>query len=63
MNEYRVGVALSEGVVLVIKAENENEAKKAVEELVNEEGGSAYELPFVHTHRDFHIVDVQEIKE
>lgn len=63
MNHYRVGVTLSEGVVIIIEAENENEAKKAVEELVYEEGGSAYELPCVHTHRDFHILDVQEIKE
>lgn len=58
MPEYRVGVWLEEVVVINIEAENEDEARRKVHELVEEEGGSTYDLPYKSRHREFHVADV-----
>jgi len=62
MNKYRVGVWLEESVVITVEAENEEQAKRVVESLLEDEGGSEYSLPHDHVHRDFHVVNVQEKK-
>ena len=62
MNEYRVSVWLEEIVLITIEAENETQAREAVEKLVDEEGGSTYELSHKHRHREFNVVDIKAIQ-
>jgi hypothetical protein len=62
MNKYRVGVWSEESVAITVEAENEEQAKRVVESLLEDEGGSEYSLPHENVHRDFHVVNVQEKK-
>ena len=62
MKKYRVGVWLEECMVITIEAENAEQARKAIEDVVDEEGGSTYALPHKHTHRAFNVVDIEEIE-
>ena len=63
MNKYQVGVWLEEVVLINIEAENEEQAREVAEELVDEEGGSTYELSHKHRHREFSVVDIEEIND
>jgi len=61
MPEYSVAAILEESVILTVEAENKEQAKEIVENLVNNEGGSDYSLPFRHQYRDFDVAVLKEV--
>ena len=68
MKEYRVGVAFEEGFSVKVKADSEEQANKKVYDMVNEYGACTIsdEVQKYHdkkvVHREWLIVDVEEIK-
>jgi len=64
MKTFRVAICLEEGVVITIKANNEEEALKKAKEVGDEFGGSDYpeEYQGKHVHRDYFTQDATEMK-